>query len=157
MQFRIRVPIILGLLMACCHAPASAQINSGYFTDHGRFPVAEPYYDNDRFTSGCYRDPGTCWLGEATFDVLLFGRSDADPRTIVTEVGTGDPLLNTSDLEFPVTAGFRFNLVLPGCDGRDLVFNYLGAKFDNSRVHDTATARYDFFEFPALAPTGPHI
>ncbi len=154
MQFRVRVPLILGLLMACCHSPASAQINSGYFVDGQPYPVVEPYYDNECYTTGCYRDPGPCWLGQATFDVLMFDRSNADSRTIVTEIATGNPLLDATDLGFPVHAGFRFNLVLPGHDGCDLVFNYLGAKFDNSRVHSSATAAYNFFEFPALGPAG---
>lgn len=153
MQFHVRVSMILGLLMACCHSPASAQINSLYFTGNAPAPVTEPFYDNGCYSTGCYRDPEPCWLGQATFDVLMFDRSNADSRTIVTEIGTGDPLLNTTDLGFPVTAGFRFNLVLPGYDGCDLVFNYLGAKFDNSRQHGAATAAYDFFEFPALGPT----
>ena len=152
MQSRIRVPILLGLLMVCCHVPARAQINSGYFPHHAPLPPVEPCFD-PRPILGCYRDLPPCWLGQASFDVLLFDRSDADARTIVTEVGTGNPLLNTTDLGFPVTAGFRFNLVLPGSNGCDLVFNYLGARFDNSRVHPVATANYDFFEFPALAPT----
>jgi hypothetical protein len=144
--------MILGLLMACCHSSANAQINTGHLVHCARIPLVEPYYDPECHTTGCYRDPGPCWLGEATFDVLIFDRSDAGSRTIVTEVGTGDPLLNTADLGFPVTAGFRFNLVLPGCNGCDLVFNYLGAQFENSREHSTATATYDFFEFPTLSP-----
>jgi hypothetical protein len=149
--FRILVPIILGLLVACCDAAALAQINTGWFPHHAPLPPVEPCFDPGPIM-GCYRDMPPCWLGQTSFDVLLFDRSDADPRTIVTEVGTGNPLLDTSDLGFPVTAGFRLNLVLPGADGCDLVVNYLGAKFDNSRVHDVATANYDFFEFPALSP-----
>ncbi|HUG70287.1 MAG TPA: BBP7 family outer membrane beta-barrel protein [Pirellulaceae bacterium] len=152
MQFRNQVPTILGLLLGCCPALASAQINTGYFPDGAPLPVVEPFYDPGPFTSGCYRDIGPCWLGQATFDLLLFNRSAAESRTIVTETGTGDPLLNTADLGFPVAAGFRFNLVFPGHDGCDLVFNYLGIQFENSRVHSATTANYDFFEFPALSP-----
>ncbi|MEO8495216.1 MAG: hypothetical protein ABI614_09110 [Planctomycetota bacterium] len=153
MQFRIRVPIVFGLLMVCCVSSASAQINALPGSCCRSYSDTEPYYDVDRLTTGCYRDTGPCWLGQSSIDLLLLGRSDADSRTIVTEAGTGNPLLNTADLGFPVAAGFRANLVLPGANGCDLVFNYLGAKFDNSRVNSAATARYDFFEFPALAPS----
>ncbi|MDA1050234.1 MAG: BBP7 family outer membrane beta-barrel protein [Planctomycetota bacterium] len=153
MQFRIRVPIILGLLMACCHSSVLAQINSGYFPDGAASYAGEPFYDPGGLEMGCFRDPGPCWLGQATFDILLFDRSDADSRTIVTEVGTGNPLLNATDLGFPLTAAFRFNLVLTGDDGCDLVFNYLGARFDNSRTHSAATAFYDYFEFPSVTPS----
>lgn len=151
-QFRIRVPIIIGLLIACCHAPANAQINSGWFPHHAPLPPVEPCFDPGPIL-GCYRDMPPCWLGQTSFDILLLDRSNANSRTIVTEVGTGNPLLNTADLDFPVTAGFRFNLVIPGCDGCDIVFNYLGSRFDSSRTNDVATASYDFFEFPALAPS----
>lgn len=166
MQFRVRVPLVLGLLIATCYSPARAQINCGYFPDGAPLEMVEPFYDPGGLTTGCFRDPGPCWLGQATFDVLLLSRSDADPMTIVRQPTTtvdlgppigvvpvlGNPLLNTTDVGFSVTAGFRFNLILTGDDGCDLVFNYLGAKFDNSRVHDAATARYTFFEFPDLVP-----
>ncbi len=152
MQFRIRVPIILGLLMVCCHSSAHAQINSGWFPHHAPWPLVEPCFDPGPII-GCYRDMPPCWLGQTSFDVLLFSRSDADSRTIVTEVGTGNPLLNTTDLGFPVTAGFRFNLVIPSFTGCDVIFNYLGSRFDNSRVNNVATANYDYFEFPALSPS----
>lgn len=70
----------------------------------------------------------------------------------MTNTGTGNELLNTTDLGYPVHAAFRVNFVLPGCNGCDLVVNYLGARFENSRVHDATTASYDFFEFPSLTP-----
>ena len=141
---------MLGLLMAC-YATAQAQINTGWFPHHAPLPYIEPCFDPGPIV-GCYRDVGPCWLGQTSFDILLFDRSDADPRTIVTEVGTGNAILNTADLGYPVSAAFRFNLVLPGCNGCDVIFNYLGAKFDTETTHSTATASYDFFEFPALTP-----
>ncbi|MBC8354293.1 MAG: BBP7 family outer membrane beta-barrel protein [Planctomycetes bacterium] len=153
MQFRIGVSVAFGLLIAASHTPARAQINSGYFSDGAPLETVEPFYDPGGLTGGCFRDPGPCWLGQATFDVLLFDRSDADSRSVVTEVGTGSEVLNATDLGFPVTAGFRFNLVLTGDDGCDLVFNYLGSKFDNSRVHSATTALYDYFEFPSVTPS----
>jgi hypothetical protein len=162
-QFRIRVPIIIGLLIACCHAPANAQINSGWFPHHAPLPPVEPCFD-PRPIIGCYRDPGPCWLGQTSFDVLMFSRSDADSRAIAntrTSVDFGPPagvvellgadVANTTDLGFPVTAAFRFNLVLPGENGCDLVFNYLGSHFDVSRTFDGATTGYPFFEF-GLSP-----
>lgn len=165
MQFRVRVPIILGLLMACCHSSANAQINSGSFY-HGE-PVLEPYYNADRFTTGSYQDAGPAWLGQASFDVLLFDRADADSRAIANRWTTvdlgpptgvvdvlGDEVANATDLGFPVTAGFRFNLVLLGDDGCDLVFNYLGSRFESSRTFDGATIGYPFFEFETEPENG---
>ncbi|HRX81190.1 MAG TPA: BBP7 family outer membrane beta-barrel protein [Pirellulaceae bacterium] len=153
MQFRIRVPIMLGLLMACCQAPGLAQINTGWFPHHAPLPPVEPCFD-PRPILGCYRDPGPCWLGQTSFDVLLLDRSDADSQAIArtrTTIGVvetlGAEVANTSDLGFPVTAGFRFNLALPGKDGCDLVFNYLGSNFESSRTFDGATTGYPYFEF----------
>jgi len=57
-QFRIRVPMILGLFVACCHTSASAQINSGHFTGDAPLPAMEPFYDTGCYTTGCYRDTG---------------------------------------------------------------------------------------------------
>ena len=160
MQFRIRVPIVVGLLIATCLSLAFAslgfaQINVGYFPYRAPLEVVEPYYNSDRLMTGCFRDPGPCWLGQASFDLLMFDRSDADSRTIVTDGVGGGELLNTTDLGFPVTAAFRFNLVLAGDDGCDLVFNYLGSKLERSRNNTVATDRYDFFEFsPIIAESG---
>ncbi|MCA9119215.1 MAG: hypothetical protein H6822_22660 [Planctomycetaceae bacterium] len=151
MRFCIRVPIVFSLLLAWCHTSAQAQINSGWFPHHAPLPYIEPCFDPGPIV-GCYRDVPPCWLGQTSFDVLLLDRSNADSRTIVTNTGTGNELLNTTDLGYPVHAAFRVNFVLPGCNGCDLVVNYLGARFENSRVHDATTASYDFFEFPSLTP-----
>ncbi|MBI2480296.1 MAG: BBP7 family outer membrane beta-barrel protein [Planctomycetia bacterium] len=158
MQFRIRVPIIVGLLIACCHASALGQINSGWFPHHAPLPPIESCYD-PRPILGCYRDMPPCWLGQTSFDVLLFDRSDADslaiarrremvdfgpPTGIVETLGT--EVANITDFGFPVTAAFRFNLVLPGKNGCDLMFNYLGSRFDVSHAFNGATTGYPYFE-----------
>ncbi len=157
-KHRIHLPLVIGLLIAASSSSLLGQINSGYFPDGAPLEVVEPFYDPGGLTTGCFRDPGPCWLGQATFDVLMFGRSDADAGTIVNQVTSTlpttivRPLLDTKGMGFPVTAGFRFNLVLAGDDGCDLVFNYLGATFDTSRVHGSEPASYSYFEFSSVIP-----
>ncbi len=158
MQLCIRVAILFGLLVAVFHTTAQAQINSLSYQCDPAYYIDEPLYDPGPLVGGCYLDPGPCWLGQTTFDVLLFDRSDATGRTIVNQVTPAapntivGPLANSKDLGFQVTAGFRFNLVLPGDDGCDLVFNFLGAKFDSQLVNGTEPASYDFFEFGNVVP-----
>lgn len=87
-------------------------------------------------------------IGTFTLDLMVLKRSRMDPFTLVTVDGVD--VLDASTFDFDETGAMRFTATLPGQDGVDLEFSYLGShEFSAAAAFTGGSVEDQFFQIVA--------